>query len=202
MRTSTSLALFVILPVVAFTSAPAGAELEVSVSISGTIDELMPVLQHLKDMGIGVGAEIVEEDGAIKLEMHSVATSEKPAPPESAPAEKALALIEPTVAPVPDNENQVRVTVKAVDKAKSIDTVEAVIGADYPLPVDLYDNGRNGDEKARDGIWSRVVDTIDIGPGKQPILITAYAETGDPVMIAGPNGKGMPLQARTEAEFE
>jgi len=74
--------LFVMIAGMGFLGATAFADVTVSITISGTVDELAPVLQHLKDMGIGLGkgAASAPADGA-KTEIHSSMTAPAPAGP-------------------------------------------------------------------------------------------------------------------------
>jgi len=49
----------------------ATAEIEVSITLTGDIDELIPILVHLRNMGVGTGAAVEMED-PVKLRVHSM----------------------------------------------------------------------------------------------------------------------------------
>ena len=190
------------------------AELSVSVTISGPLNELLPLLQHLKDMGIGHGGG----ESGIKLEMNSVAvpapgpnTAPVPAPetpaaqPAPAPAAPqpppkpilgfSEALVTPAIAKAGTT---VLVSVRVSDPDHQVDTIAAtVVGT--PGVVDLYDNGTHGDVTAADGIWSAAV-TLDsqVKPGDYLVSITAYNRNGLAVMVPGPDKQEIPLSGQAK----
>ncbi|MBN2310996.1 MAG: hypothetical protein JXR94_18620 [Candidatus Hydrogenedentes bacterium] len=177
-------------------AANAVAELTVTVSISGSIEELLPVLQHLKDMGIGVGAE---GDG-LKLRMHSVITGDEAAPTEPAPPAEPpappkpiLGLMNPAALPATVRPGGILVvTVKVGDPDHVIDTIGVTVSDGTSF--DLYDNGTRGDAEALDGLWSRSVAVPqDMPAGQHVATITAYDVNGDPVMVPGAGGAAVPL---------
>ncbi|MCP4643586.1 MAG: hypothetical protein GY851_24270 [bacterium] len=176
----------------------ADAELKVSVSITGTIDELMPILQHLKDMGIGIDVTTEEVD-ALKVQLHSaVPGPDQPAPAPAQPAPPAppkLGLSQLKVEPeTPKLEGLMLVSVRLSDPNRVVDTVAATVGVYDELSTDLYDNGTHGDEKALDGVWSCALKvTDDLGSGDHDVKAMAFDRNGDPVMVADPDGTAVPL---------
>jgi len=185
----------------------ASAEVTVSVSISGTIEELLPILRHLQDMGFGVGPTGTEED-ALQLEMFSVMSPEGQKPPEEQarkepvkmPLKPVLSMKEATVAPAPVKLGETAlVTVAITDPERVVDTVGATLGSLRDNSFDLFDNGAQGDAAANDGIWSRRVEVPATLPvGNHPIRIQAYDRNGDPVMVKKPDGKALPLRTETQ----
>ena len=207
-------------------SGVAYAELSVSVTISGPLEELLPLLQHIKDMGIGHGGG----ETGIKLEMNSVAAPAAPAPeaatqaaPPPAPEASTTAAAQPTpppTAPPPPPKpalgfseiqvapsttkpgNTVLISVRVNDPDHQVDTVSATTDgtvANAPGVGDLYDNGTHGDVTAADGIWSAaVILSSQVAPGEYPITIRGYNRNGLSVMVPGPDKQDIPLSAQAK----
>ena len=191
----------------------AHAELSVSVTISGPPDELLPLLQHIKDMGIGHGGG----ESGIKLEMNSVSAPASPAP-ATASGPETPALPQPTTPPAPPAPpkpvlgfteaqsvpatakpgNTILISVRVGDPDHQIDTIAAtVVGT--PGVVDLYDNGTHGDATTADGIWSASIPlNSQVKPGDYLITITAYNRNGLAVMVPGPDKQEIPLSAQAK----
>ena len=196
-------------------TAPAWGEVTVTISITGSIDEILPILQLLRDVGIGVDVPGAKED-AIKLRVHSIAGPEAQEMEATAPPpvvlpeppvmpEPDLAMGEPVVIPVPAKAGgTIAVTAKVWDKARKVDTVAAVLTARRPdgaimqrIEPDLYDNGSRGDKKARDGLWSREITLPpDAMPGTWAVEVIAFDANGLPVQIESKDGKKTPLMAK------
>ncbi len=180
-------------------AAPARAELELSLEISGTVDEVMAVLQHLQAAGFGqAGGE--EADG-LKLEVHSTATSPEGAPapeapgPETAP-EPPLALRNIQLAPTAVAAGEVlRVTVDVRDEAKKIDTVAANLHtAEKEFTFDLFDNGSHGDIAAGDGVWSVNVAVPGAATaGDYTLTLYAYDASGTRLTLPNEAGEETPV---------
>lgn len=183
------------------------AELSVSVTISGPLDELLPLLQHLKDMGIGHGGGA----SGIHLEMNSVAV---PVPSTPSPALAQSTAVPPVPPPLPKpvlgfSEAQsfpstakpgsaILVSVRVGDPDRQVDTIAAtVVGT--PGVVDLYDNGTHGDVTAADGIWSASITLNNaVKAGDYLVTITAYNRNGLAVMVPGPDKQEIPLSAQAK----
>jgi hypothetical protein len=185
----------------------ATAEITVSVSISGSIEELLPILRHLQDMGFGVGPTSAEDD-PLQLEVFSVMSAEGEKPPE-APAEQksvkmalkpVLSMTEAAVTPAPVKLGETAlVTVSISDPDHVVDTVGATLGSLRDNSFDLFDNGTLGDAAANDGIWSRAVEVPATLPvGNHAVRVQAYDANGDPVMVTKKDGGSLPLSTETQ----
>ena len=169
----------------------ARAEVTVSITISGTVEELVPILQKLQELGLG-GATAAGDP--LKLNVHSVMTGDE----STQAAAAALPVIESaTVEPASAKAGEaVLVTAKIVDAGHAIDTVAATIGE---TKVDLFDNGMEGDATAGDGIWSRKVTLSPaLAAGEVAVAINAYNANGEPVLITGADGQSAPLTAQAK----
>jgi hypothetical protein len=159
----------------------AAAELTLSITISGTPDELIPLLETLKKMGFGTEGSKQQSDEPIRFEMNSV-SSETDAPPETN-EEPELGIWGAAAQPSPAKPGDtVMVTLQVTDTEGRIDTIAASMGDDDGLLFDLYDNGTNGDEVARDGVWSyelTVPQSLDVE--QYTILIIPYDRNGDEI---------------------
>jgi hypothetical protein len=161
----------------------AHAEIAVTVSITGTLDEVLPILRHLQDLGIGAAGE-----EAMKLQVHSVMSGAEVAPAVPAPLGFQAAAVEPVSAKAGDS---VLITAKVGDPDHVVDTVAATVGGET---CDLYDNGTNGDATALDGTWSRSVALpAGLPSGDAVIALTAYDVSGDAIQIAAPDGTKSPM---------
>lgn len=165
------------------------ADVSISITISGSIEELLPILRQLQNMGVGVS------DGTedpLKLNVHSVMTGDDmnlpggapataPAPPEpEAPA--ALGIQATSVTPNPAKTGEsVLFTATVSDPNHVVDTVGLTIG---DITFDLFDNGANGDLKAMDGVWSRSYELPStLTAGEYVAMINAYDVNGEPVIV-------------------
>lgn len=170
----------------------AAGEVQVTLTISGDLDEILAVVQHLKQMGLGTGDW--EPNDPLKLRIHSVQAmpGAEPAPEAAAPAETApepmpapepaLALREASaVPPNPSPGAPVLVSVRVVDEEGRIDTLAATL-AKTNVTVDLKDDGSHGDAAAGDGVWSATLPTPADAAGPYEIQIIAYDANGHPLM--------------------
>ncbi len=172
---------------------PAPAEVTVSVTISGTIEELIPILQKLKELGIETGAA-PGEDGLI-VDLHSVAEGEAPAPaPEPEPVKPPLSLAKLTVEPAEVAPGAaIVISAGITDPDGVVDTVVATVHTQTALTYDLYDNGEKGDLTARDGIWSLAIEVPGgAALGEYRVSATAFDRNGEPV--AGPDGNPLGVE--------
>ncbi len=182
----------------------AAAEVTVSVTLTGPIDEILPLLEHLREMGVGAAAD------PLKLEMHSVAAPEvdpgaapatepaaPPQPPEPPQPLFAAFTTEPAVARPGE---KVWLSILLANGVGIVDTVSATIpGA--AAQVELYDNGENGDPVAGDGQWSAAI-VLDpqVQPGQVPIQIIAFNANGEPVKVKDAAGQPTDLTATVTLE--
>lgn len=174
-----------------FSAIPAArAEVTVSITISGTVEELVPILQKLQELGLG-GA--TASGDPLKLNVHSVMTNEGTPAAAAAPPAIESAAVEPASAKAGE---AVLVTAKIADAGHAIDTVAATVGE---TKVDLFDNGMEGDATAGDGIWSRKLTLSPaLAAGDVAVAINAYNANGEPVLITGADGQSAPLTAQAK----
>jgi len=170
-----------------FGAATTSAQVKVSVTLSGSVEEMLPILQHLRDMGYGDAAEIEVEGGdeALRMSVHSVMTNDElpVADGEAEAAPLGLGLFKAAFEPASAKGGQVALLTVAVnDPDNKVDTVAATF-RDLPgQTLDLFDNGTQGDRTVGDGIWSRRVQVFPtLQPGQHMIEITAYDVDGKPV---------------------
>jgi len=192
--------------VVVLAAAGAQAAVTVSVTLTGPIDELLPILEHLREMGVGAAQPGGE---ALKLEMHSVATpegnaaegqpapAEPPAPPK--PAEPSLTGFTAEPSPARAGE-KVWISILVANGVGKVDTVSATIGGTN-TPFELYDNGENGDPVAGDGQWSaNIILDPQLPAGPAPVHIVAFDANGQPVKVT--DASGQPVDLATTVTLE
>lgn len=176
-------------------TAPVPAEVTVSITISGTIDEIIPVLEQLRGLGVGTAGAT---DDPLKLQVHSVMSSEEEEEVKTSAegiAPKPLptilqATVEPGIAKPGD-----RVVVKAAigDPERVVDTVAGTVAS---TRVDLFDNGTGGDATAGDGVWSGTLTLPgNVETGANTITITAYNANGEQITLPDADGNLTPLTA-------
>jgi hypothetical protein len=179
------------------------AELMVSVTITGEIDEILPILEHLRQRGAGPGGA-AQYGESMRLEVHSMhaggeaSMAQAEAPPQQAPA---VGITNVVVEPPSINPGMpVTIRVQVNDPARVIDTLTARF-AGAQVEVDLFDNGTGGDLTPDDGIWSAsVLAPQNLGSGVHTLLFSAYDANGQPVMAQGPGGAGLPVGAAVQVE--
>jgi hypothetical protein len=208
-RSPSRFAVAVVLAVFFF-AAQAFGEMSVSVTISGPIEEIVALLQHLKNLGIGQAS--APSTGPYKVTITSVATAskepEKPAAPQPPqppppPPKPALALsdakAEPAAAKVGTN---ILVTVKVSDPDHLVDTISATVDG-MPGSTELYDNGTHGDAAAGDGTWSGTITLAPpIAPGEHAVNIAAFNTAGNPVMKKVENAPPVALTAQLKVTVQ
>jgi hypothetical protein len=188
---------------------------EVSLTIQGNADEIMAILQLLRDSGF-VSATAPDP---LRLHVHSVAgpTDAQAAPQEGsvesgagsttaeAPATEAPAAA-PTPPPTPALMNviiepqvskagqPVRLMVTVQDPNHEIDTLAAEIDG-TGVSVDLFDNGMNGDAVVGDGIWSgTALLPSDLRAGDYTVSFQAFDGKGNAIEVTGADGAKHPLR--------
>lgn len=173
---------------------PVRAEVEISLAIKGSAEEIAAVLQFLQTSGLsgGGGLEVQVESSFARPDAPAEPT---PPPPPPAPT---LALTNPLVAPITVHPGgSTLLSVDVVDTDLKIDTVSAKLG-DNALAVDLYDNGMKGDVAAGDGRWSVLLELpADLADGAYTVQINAYDAQGAAIATPGPDGQPVPLTINT-----
>ena len=194
---------------IALTCAMPGAseDVSVSVNITGSLDELIVVLEKLKELGIGEEqAASVEEP--VRVQMHSVATNPVPilppvvppvapiAPPQAA---AAISLTQASVVPAQARSGDaVLVSVRVTDPRGEVDTVAATLHGVNGFMFDLYDNGTHGDSVRGDGVWSYSLEIPMLaGADTYRIVVTAYNRNGDIIEVDDAEGESTPVTAET-----
>jgi hypothetical protein len=184
----------------------ARAEVIISITISGSIEELLPILRQLQNMGVGTGDSA---EDPLKLNVHSIMSGDdvalpgmEPAPapvepvPEPEPAKLGFQGASATPGSAKAGEN-VLFTAQVSDPGHVVDTVGLTVG---DITFDLFDNGANGDEQAMDGVWSRLYALPATLPaGEHVATITAYDVNGETV-VSTEEGKE-PVAVVAEAPF-
>ena len=189
----------------------ARADVSISITISGSIEELLPILRQLQNMGVGTGDSA---EDPLKLNVHSVMSGDdvalpgiEAAPMEAAPAEPApepepepatLGFQGATVTPASAKAGEsVLFSAQVSDPDHVVDTVGLTVG---DITFDLLDNGANGDEKAMDGTWSRnYALPATLKAGDYVATITAYDVNGAAVAVIEEGNDPAPISA--EAPF-
>ena len=189
----------------------ARADVDVTVTITGNLDDIIAVLEQLKRAGIGGSRTGSSREDALQVKMHSI--SEKGKIPGSI-LESLQPEAEPKPAPVVALEavqaeptsllagEKLRISVRAVDEAHLIDTVTAGI-PDLGLLADLTDDGTRGDATLGDGVWTAEVTLpANAAPATYAIEIMAYGAYGAPLNRALPNGTQELLRAEASVVVE
>ena len=190
--------------VCALLCAVSGADVTVSVQISGTVDELTQILEVLKGLGIGT-AEATATEGGLPISLHSLIDrpAEAGAAPEpAAPPKPPLAFLAAQTTPDKVHPgNEVLVTLEVSDPDRRVDTIVATLSGATDADYDLFDNGKRGDAVAHDGIWTLALPVPpSAGIGSYVLSFKAYDEFGDQVFLGGDGENRRPLSLRTTFE--
>lgn len=178
-------------------------DVQISVTISGSIDEMLPILMQLREMGAGA---VFESEESLKVRVHSVTVGPAGEEPEPQPGEEPVeqepeiyppqpALAAPAVVPGAAKAGQeVVVTVAVRDSERIIDTLGMEVNFPEPLVSDLFDKGEEGDVVAGDNVWTRkIVIPAGAPAGVYEIRVTAYDANGETVQVQHPDGSATPL---------
>lgn len=185
-----------------FAAVAAFGEIQVSVTISGNLEEMLPILMQLKESGSQIK---LESDDEVRVHVHSV-TSEKgdmhvgqEAEEVKAPTASNPALVEPKIVPESVKAGEeITLTVKLADPNRVVDTLSAEVAIPKPVTVDLFDKGDEGDEVAGDNIWTRkLMIPADTPVGSYEVRISAFDADGKPIQIVKPDGTQAPLMITT-----
>jgi len=184
----------------ALVSTTARAELRVTLTIDGDINEMVAVLQQLQALGLG-GSE-AEADDPLKLRVESV-HEQAPEPeaetqPEPEP-EPVLALTRPTAQPEPVAPGgELTLSVAVIDERRVVDTMSAAVEG-LGLACDLFDNGTHGDVTPADGVWTAVLPIpADAVEGGHEVTFIVYDGAGNPLTAPTPDGGAAAVTASTQ----
>jgi hypothetical protein len=161
------------------------ADVSVSVEITGTVDELVQILEVLQSLGIGT-ATISKTEAGLPINLHSLLDRPLEAgAPEEAPPPPPLAFLAAQTTPEEVRPgNEVLITLEVSDPDRAVDTVVATRSGADDTEYDLFDNGKRGDAVAYDGIWSLALPVPpDAGAGTYILSFMAYDEMGEPVYV-------------------
>jgi len=174
---------------------PSVAEVELTLSIRGSADEIAAVLQLLKTAGLAGGGGV---QVAVESTFTQPAAVDDPGAPVAAPAPAppALTLSNPLLSPTTVKSGSAAlISVDVVDPERRVDTIAATIG-DNLLIVDLYDNGMKGDVAAGDGRWSVLLSVpATLAPGSYDVVFHAYDAQGALVTLQGADGTPQAVSA-------
>lgn len=174
----------------------ASAELKLSITITGTPEELIPLLEKLSEMGVGTGSE-EESDEPVRMEMHSVTGDEEAAAEEKGESDEPPGLWGAAVTPAaPRPGEDVLVTLQVSDPSGQVDTIACVVEEGDGFLFDLYDNGTHGDEIAGDGVWSYLLTVptrLDVDT--YTINVTPYDRRGNEIAVESDDGSMETLSA-------
>lgn len=182
-------------------SQPAQGEVEVSVTLTGPIEEIIPILHLINDLGAGKRAA----GEPLELQVHSSFAEESaPAPdPVADPAPgapmAAPAPTEPT-APPPAPLSVVSFSVEPAqvapgtaitasatihDAEGAVDTVAVRVAGIEGVSFELFDNASGGDVTAGDGTWTGAfIVPAELAGGAGELMLTAFDAYGDPVELS------------------
>ncbi len=202
--------------ILALAGAWAAAEVTVSITVNGELNEVLPLLQFLQAQGEG-GMGGAASQG-LQVQVHSVTAAPGDAAPAAGsaapqgavmlqpgqpvpippPPPPTLGIVAAAVEPAQAKAGAVvTVTARVSDPKHEIDTLGASAPTLGNLSFDLYDNGSNGDTTPGDGTWSfRAMVPAGSAPGPYTITITAYSAKGVPLTAPGPDGKPQPVSAK------
>lgn len=182
---------------------PAHGEVEVSVTLTGPIEEIIPILHLINDLGAGKRAT----GEPLELQVHSSFPEQAaPAPaaaPDPAPAAPMAAA--PTAEPAPATPPPAPLAVLsfAVEPAQAapgasvtasaaihdaegkVDTVAVRVAGVEGVSFELFDNASGGDATAGDGTWTgSFILPAAMAAGGGELVLTAFDAYGDPVDIS------------------
>jgi hypothetical protein len=170
------------------------AEVAVSVTITGSLEEVLPLLEQLNTLR-GGEHEPAAQEGRISIQ--SVATME---PGEAAASEA------PDPAPVIESDTPrfgaaaaegspaepgdvVLLHAQLVDPHQQVDTLVGGVGSAEAYEFDLFDNGTHGDAQAHDGVWSYALPiSSDWSTGEHVVFVTAFDSFGAPIRVENTAG--------------
>ncbi|HOJ32499.1 MAG TPA: hypothetical protein PKY35_11040 [Candidatus Hydrogenedentes bacterium] len=185
-----------------FAAVAAFGEIQVSVTISGSLEEMLPILMQLKESGSQIK---LESDDEVRVHVHSVTSEEgdmhvgQEAEEGKAPTASNPAFVEPKIVPEAVKAGEeITLTVKLADPNRVVDTLSAEVAIPKPVTVDLFDKGDEGDEVAGDNIWTRkLMIPADTPVGSYEVRISAFDADGKPIQIVKPDGTQAPLMITT-----
>lgn len=175
---------------------PVAAEVTVSVTLTGSVEELLPVLEHLNTLRGGQETASGEE-GRVTIESVAGPDAQDASAdelPEAAPVPR-FGSVAATGSPATPG-GVVLLTVQVVDPDRQVDTVAGIVESTGNNSFDFFDNGTHGDAIARDGVWSHALSITAAWPtGVHAVRVTAFDAFGAPVRVTKASGDAEILSA-------
>ncbi len=179
----------------------ATAALEVSLTVSGDIDEIQALLRFIEKRN---KRPADDGDNPLKISLHSMTSGDMTTldtKPASMPRPVKLSPPQLSAEKLTPGQSTL-ITVAVRDDRGDVDTVAIqVVGTN--LRTDLYDDATHGDLKAKDNVWSVSLTPMEATPaGRYELIVTAFDRNGRALRAISPNGEEQPLQVRTDVSIE
>ncbi len=185
MRTMILLAVFLATLSFCFIHAEA---LELTLSVSGTMDEIMKVLDCLKQSGLGLSTSRTDTD---PFRVHIYSSNE----PVKEELKESITVGFTEIKTEPESPiagTSLKLSAKIIDTLDIVDTVSvSVFGTS--ISSDLKDDGQNGDEVAGDGIWTGIFNIPTDVMGNKTFILTAFDEKGKIIQLKMDDGTLKPV---------
>lgn len=162
--------------------------IELTLSVTGTMDEIEKVLDCLKQSGLGVSKSQMDTD---PFRVHIYSSNENVK--EETKEDISVGFTEIKTEPEnPVAGTSLKLSAKIIDNLNIVDTVSAsVFGTS--ISFDLKDDGQNGDEVAGDGIWTGNFDLPTDVIGNKTFMLTAFDEKGKIIQLKTDDGTLKPV---------
>jgi len=162
--------------------------LELTLSVSGTMDEIMKVIDCLRQSGLGVSTSRSDTD---PFRVHIYSSNE----PVKEEVKESITVGFTEIKTEPENPiagTSMKLSAKITDTLNIVDTVSAsVFGTS--ISSDLKDDGQNGDEIAGDGIWTGIFNLPPDVMGNKTFILTAFDEKGKIIQLKMDDGTLKPV---------
>lgn len=185
MRTMVYLSIFLLTLFFCFIHTEA---LELTLSVSGTMNEIEKVLDCLRQSGLGVSTSQMDTD-PFRVHIYSSNETVK----EESKGSIIVGFTEIKTEPEnPIAGTSLKLFAKITDTLNIVDTVSvSVFGT--PIASDLKDDGQNGDEVAGDGIWTGNFSLPPDVTGNKTFILTAFDEKGKIIQLKMDDGTLKPV---------
>ncbi|MGC8739351.1 MAG: choice-of-anchor X domain-containing protein [Candidatus Hydrogenedens sp.] len=162
--------------------------LELTLSVTGTIDEIAKVLDCLKQSGLGASTSPIETD-PFRVHIYSSSETAKEEVKESI----SIGFTEIKIAPeYPTAGTPLKLSAKITDTLNIVDTVSVNIFG-TSISFDLKDDGQNGDEVAGDGLWTGNFNLPSDVIGNKTFILTAFDARGKIIQLKMDDGTFKPI---------
>lgn len=182
-------------PMLLFVSALSWS-LEVTLTLRGNEEEILSILQCIREAGKVTSAGAETED---PLKVHIYSSSET-AMRESSDLPLVgfrEILVEPEK---PRSGEKVRIVARVSDSGNAIDTMSvSILGT--AMTVDMRDDGQMGDEQAGDGVWTGIMEIPPTVYGIRTFIVTGYDAQGKIIRLMNPDGTWKSLVGSISVEI-